>query len=246
MDATKRIWQIDAARGIAVVGMIIYHFLFDLEMLFHIPFRVYQFPVILLARFVATLFILLVGISSALKFNKLKSFETKKIIIEFIKTSMKILVYASIISLVTFLLFPGQTIIFGILHFIGLSLLLISPFLFLSSNMLLIVGLFFIFLSFPIHTITTNNYYLLLFGIIPSTFRSLDYFPLFPWFGFVLFGLVIGRNYYRIDSFFNLSNYSPPSGSRKILEIFGRNSLFIYLLHQPVFLAILLFIKNLT
>ena len=82
MDADRgRIWQVDFFRGVAVVGMVIYHFLFDLEFIFQLPIGVYRMPLSLLARTVASIFILIVGVSSAIKFeriNELRSFANEK------------------------------------------------------------------------------------------------------------------------------------------------------------------------
>jgi uncharacterized membrane protein len=70
-------------------------------------------------------------------------------------------------------------------------------------------------------------------------FYSVDYFPVFPWFGVILVGMSLGSQLYpgyrrRIPV---------PDFSRSpfviALAFLGRNSLAIYLVHQPVIIAIL-------
>jgi uncharacterized membrane protein len=65
-----------------------------------------------------------------------------------------------------------------------------------------------------------------------------DYRPLLPWFGVVLVGLFFGNVLYadgRRPS--SLPNEAPPV-ARPLLPL-GRNSLFIYLIHQPIVISLL-------
>jgi uncharacterized membrane protein len=66
-----------------------------------------------------------------------------------------------------------------------------------------------------------------------------DYMPIFPWLGFFVAGVVIGRLAYR------QKRTIFPNAPKALLSIsvpfewLGRNSLLIYVFHQPVILAIL-------
>jgi uncharacterized membrane protein len=66
-----------------------------------------------------------------------------------------------------------------------------------------------------------------------------DYLPILPWLGFFFVGVVIGRIGYRGKH--TLFPRAPKA--MKLIaspfEWFGRNSLVIYLVHQPILLAIL-------
>lgn len=208
-----RFWQIDFARGVAVVGMIIYHFLVDLELFYSFPVGVFNLPLVIFARLVASTFILLAGINAAIYYKKHQS------VTGLVKRSLVILFFALIITIVTYILFPDNFIFFGILHFIGLSLILLIPFLKINTVWLIIYGLISALLG-------------LLFK--PSDFNSLDYFPLFPWFGLILIGLALGRVLPSVL----IRTPSPPFAQPLIL--LGRYSLTIYLLHQPVLLFLLL------
>ncbi|MCD4800984.1 MAG: DUF1624 domain-containing protein, partial [Methanococcoides sp.] len=75
--------------------------------------------------------------------------------------------------------------------------------------------------------------------IQPTGFRSYDYFPLIPWFGVMLIGIFIGNELYpqckRKFALSDISEFLPI----RILMYMGKRSLLIYLLHQPVLIAIL-------
>lgn len=218
-----RFWQIDAWRGMAIVGMIIYHFLVDIELLFDVPIGVFKMPVVLLARGVATLFIFLAGVSATIKFKKNKDKGTKNIIFSFTKKAGVILFWAGMITAVTYFMFPKDYIFFGILHFMAVSTILIIPLLYWKNSYLLIaLGLTIIGLNLVMQKIIVLN------------FSSLDYFPLIPWFGVVIFGIVAGR-----VIVFDKSN------KRNLLTIIGQKSLMIYLLHQPILWGGLWMIKKL-
>ncbi len=106
-----RFWQIDIARGVAIIGMVLYHFLVDLEMIYGIPIGVYKMPVVLLARIVAITFIFLMGMSASIRFEK--SGDNRW----FVKRAINIGFWAGVISVVTYIIFPENYIYFGILHF---------------------------------------------------------------------------------------------------------------------------------
>ena len=75
-------------------------------------------------------------------------------------------------------------------------------------------------------------------GMIPNNLYTVDYFPIFPWFGLVLIGVWFGNTFYE-----DYKRKLPiPELSNIIISIFsflGRNSLVIYLIHQPILLAVI-------
>lgn len=223
-----------------MVGMVVYHFLFDLEFIFQLPLGVDRIPLLLLARGVASIFILIVGVSSAIKSERIKSSSIKIVATSFVKKAVSIFFCALIITGVTYVIFPKLTVVFGILHFIAVSLLLVIPFLYIRSNRILVViasicltlGLFFT-------NIKINHNWLMVVGITSNSYTSFDYFPVLPWFGFVLIGLVLGRKYWPN------AKGSPRTIFEKQMVRLGQHSLLIYLWHQPVIWAVLLIVKNL-
>ena len=76
--------------------------------------------------------------------------------------------------------------------------------------------------------------WLTVLGFAPYGFASSDYFPLFPNLGYFLVGAVLGRKLYG-EKKSRIPVENPPF---KGLQWMGRNSLLIYLLHQPVLAAV--------
>ena len=69
---TARLWEVDFLRGLAIVSMVIFHLAYDLDY-----FRIYEIDLshgfwFYLARFTASLFLLLVGISLTLSYSRAK------------------------------------------------------------------------------------------------------------------------------------------------------------------------------
>ena len=95
------------------------------------------------------------------------------------------------ITAVTYLLLGRGYIIFGALHMIGLSLLLAYPFLRLGRKNF-IFGSILIILGWYVQDISVEHYWLLWLGLAPPDFYSLDYIPMLPWFGVVLYGVGLG------------------------------------------------------
>ncbi|UWV46411.1 DUF1624 domain-containing protein [Acetivibrio thermocellus] len=73
-----------------------------------------------------------------------------------------------------------------------------------------------------------------MFGFYNDKFASADYYPVFPWAWAFLFGIVLSRLFYREKkSIFKFTIKENPIG------FLGRNSLLIYLIHQPIILLLL-------
>jgi uncharacterized membrane protein len=94
-------------------------------------------------------------------------------------------------------------------------------------------------LGFYVDTLPpVDVYYLMPLGLPWKSFATSDYFPLLPYLGWFLLGSVIGRTAYRRKTtLLPLVNSENP-----IIRFFsfcGRQSLWIYLLHQPILSGIL-------
>jgi uncharacterized membrane protein len=76
-------------------------------------------------------------------------------------------------------------------------------------------------------------------GNVPPGYAAVDFFPIFPWFGVVLLGVWLGNWFYiGKEPRFWAPEWGHLSPSLA-LELFGRNSLFMYLVHQPLLIAVL-------
>ena len=236
---TLRFWEVDLLRGCAIVLMVLYHLVFDLNY-----FAVYDIDVssgfwLAVARAAASLFLLLVGLSLTLSHSRARLLgQEDRFRFRLLKRSAWILGLASGITLVTYLFIGKGFIVFGVLHLIGLSLLLAYPFIRLQKANF-IFGLLFILLGIYLQNVSVGFPWLLWLGPAPADFYSVDYFPVFPWFGVILVGIGLGSQLYpgyrrRIP----LPDLSFQAFV-KALGFLGRNSLAIYLVHQPVVIALL-------
>lgn len=239
-----RFWEVDFLRGIAVILMIIYHFFFDLDYL-----RIHEIDVtdglpLIVARTTVALFLLLVGLSVSLSHSRARILgQESRFFKQLAVRSAWIMTLALSITLVTYLAVGKGFIVFGVLHLIGLSLLLVYPFIG-HHRLAFLFGLLFIMPGIYFNEISVDHPWLLWAGLAPEGFYSLDYVPLFPWFGVVLVGMALGDmlypNYKRRIALPDISCNRLCNRLMRFFSILSRNSLAIYLVHQPLILILLL------
>jgi uncharacterized membrane protein len=234
-----RFWEVDLLRGVAIILMVLYHLVFDLDY-----FDVYDIDVSsgfwrAVALAAASLFLLLVGLSLTLSHSRARLLgQEDGFFVHLLKRSVWILGLALGVTVVTYLFIGKGFIVFGVLHLIGLSLLLAYPFLRLQGANF-VFGLLFILLGTYLQNISVSFSWLIWLGLAPAVFYSVDYFPVFPWFGVILVGMGLGGllypGYRRRIAMPDISSSPFVRG----LAFLGRNSLAIYLVHQPVIIAIM-------
>jgi uncharacterized membrane protein len=237
MDTASRFPEIDAARGIAILMMILFHTVFDLHFFGIAPVNVATGFWRWFAMATASLFLLVVGISlvvsHARSATKLAGFARMK---KFLFRGAGIFGLGLLVTLATWLYLHEGFIIFGILHLIGVSVMLsVLFFRFRKYNILL--GLLCIAGGFFIGTVQ-GPVWLLPLGIYPASFVSVDYTPLIPWFGAVLVGMGVGEFLYS-GGIRRFSMPHLPDRFEMPLAFLGRYSLVIYLVHQPVIILLL-------
>jgi uncharacterized membrane protein len=94
-------------------------------------------------------------------------------------------------------------------------------------------------LGLYIQELDVDFFWLIWLGLAPRDFASLDYVPLLPWFGVVLMGMAGGALLYKdLVRRFPLPDISAWPPVRGLLFL-GRNSLAIYILHQPLLLGLI-------
>ncbi len=241
MDINKRFWEIDVLRGLAIIMMISYHLIFDLAYFGIYPMNVSTGFWWIFARTTAFTFLFLVGVSLTLshtRAEKLGGNHSKNLFAKYLKRGVKIFSLGLLITLATWLFIPQDFIVFGVLHFIGLAIILEYPFL-NKKELNLILGIIFIMLGFVLTFFTVNIPWFLWLGLKPPGFITVDYFPLLPWLGVVSIGLFVGNILYRDYK----RRFKLPDLSHNILvrifSFLGRHSLLIYLIHQPILIIIL-------
>lgn len=233
----KRILWIDVIRGISILAMVTFHFAFDLMYFgFAKPDLIYQPDWRLFERMIAFSFLFIAGLS--LSITHRSSIKWKSFFRRYGVTAL----CAILISIVTYTLFNNDMIRFGILHAISVSglvgLLLLklnSLSLFLLAVLIFLINLFIpqplegsFFWQWAIYTSETPN--------------SLDYRPIIPWITPFILGMASNQLFKKwgLIEMSNTTTYNELS----ILCWLGRNSLVIYLVHQPIlFVGFFLFLQ---
>ncbi len=234
---SDRYWEVDAWRGFAIVIMVIYHLVWDLYGMAGWKVDVYSGFWHIWQQVTATSFIGLVGVSMGLRAGRMRQ-KGKVHFLPFCQRGLVIFSWGLVISLVTFLYEPAGYVRFGILHFIGVAIILAYPFLrFRWLN--LILGVVLLLLS----RVTSWRHdipWLEWLGMIQKPHPAFDYFPVIPWLGVVLIGVFLGNMLYPEGK----RAFSPPDWSRfapmRWLALAGQNSLLIYLIHQPILITLLI------
>ena len=236
---SDRFWEIDFIRGIAISIVVILHILVDLNFFDIYKINVFSGFLLPITYTVASTFLLLVGLSLTLSFSRGIDHLTKeKIRKKIILRGIEIFMLGLLITIATWIYLGRGFIIFGVLHCIGISIVLSYPLLqFRFLNLFL--GTIFIFLGILLKTTSFDFYWLLWLGFRPHEFYTLDYFPLLPWFGVILIGLFLGNSLYpSYKRSFNLKDASSIRFVKSIC-LLGRHTLIIYLIHQPIVVGII-------
>jgi uncharacterized membrane protein len=238
MNVEARFWEIDLLRGVAILMMIGYHVPYDLDYFGSYTVDVQSGFWFFFARAIATIFLLLVGISLTLSFSraaKLRKTE-KRLYTKYLKRGLKIFSWGLVITFTTWFFLREGFVVFGILHLIGISIILAYPVIKVRYGNL-VLGIVFIALGIFINKVTVGFPWLLWLGLTPARFYSVDYFPLLPWFGVVLIGIFLGNSLYpHYRRSFDLHDLSQFTFIRWLCFL-GQHSLLIYLVHQPVLIA---------
>lgn len=224
----QRIWELDAFRGICIVGMVLLHLLFDCIDLFGL--FSWQYPPLLtfLANWGGILFLIVSGICVTLGHRHL----TRGLIV----LGCGLLCTAVTFGLYKLELFGyGIVIWFGVLHCVGICMLLWEPLRRLKVFPLLLLAVALLCLSIWVRGIRVSVPYFAFLGLVSPGFSSADYFPLLPYLGFFLLGAVMGKTLYR-----EKKSLLPPVRGFGFFQFCGRHSLWIYLLHQPLLTGIFL------
>jgi len=224
---------VDAARGVAIVMMVVYHLTYDLD-----AFGGYAVEATsgFWARFAdatASLFLFLVGVSLAISHARSGEGRFGKYLLR----GLRIFGFGMLLTVV-FLAFGMGIVAFGILHLIGVSIVLAYPFLNLRLPNFLLGALVFVVGMYVMAQNISGSPWLLPFGVVPEGWMMPDYRPLLPWFGVVLIGLGIGNVVYGGGKRPASLPRTPPAVTRPLLPL-GRNSLLIYLVHQPILVLLL-------
>ena len=187
LPAKQRIWELDALRGLCILCMVAIHAFWDLS-----AFGGFAFDLpgwfLFCRQYGHILFILLSGLCATLAS---RSFQR----------GVYVFGAALVISYVTFFMvnvlnFPSDMLIwFGILHMLGVCMMLFPLFKRLPVWALAVLGVGFVALGVWFESFRIPVNFLFPLGLRAQGFYcGGDYFPLLPGFGWFLLGAVIGAS----------------------------------------------------
>lgn len=232
----ERIWELDAFRGLCILCVILIHTVFDLQYFVGLNFRLH--PVLqFIMDYGGVLFVILSGICVTLGSRSIRRGT--------IVFCCGMLITGVTEAMIAFGMADSSVRIqFGVLHLLGVCMLLHPLLKRLPLTASAIVGAAIVILGYWFQTITVPQPYLFPLGLCAPGFAAGDYFPLFPHLGWFMLGTVLGRTVYK-----NRTSLLPdvPANAWPIrfLSACGRHSLWIYLAHQPVVYGILMAITAL-
>lgn len=229
-----RLAAIDVARGAALVAMFAYHLTWDLAHFGYIDARAPFTPQMrLFSHLIASTFLFVAGFSLAL---------ARRAPFDWHAYWRRIAVIAAAAAAVTaasWFLFPEGLILFGILHCIAAASLLALPFLFLPWPAAFFAGALAFGLPFFTGSHAFDSPWLNWTGLGLVEPNSNDFRPLLPWAGVLLVGLSLGLLAKDRGGVAQIARIKGRSAPARLLAFAGRHSLFVYLVHQPVFFALL-------
>lgn len=247
MQATKtssRLAVLDWIRGGNLIVMMVYHAMWDLVYIFRMDIPWYRTNWgFVWQQSICWTFIVLSGFCFRLGKKPLKR-------------GLLVLAASVVISLVSIIAMPQSAIRFGVLTLMGSAMVLMVPLDKLLKKVNPWVGMalgfalfgltryvsrgFVGFFSVELLQLPEGLYQDLLtawLGFPAPEFSSSDYFPLIPWLFLYICGYFLYEIFRRHDL---LRHLRKPR--IKALEWVGRNSLLLYMLHQPVIYGFLMLI----
>ena len=234
-------------RGVAIVGMISFHLDIVNEILFNKDLCTSSIVWELIRMFNRIMFFVLVGLSLHLGSSKGKYATLSASL----RRSGFLFAIGMLITLGTYFFGLGAGIYFGVLHCIGVSSLI--AFLLSPLPKYAILGLSALIITSGAYCQANYTYcwHPSLFWLYPCYCARIgnmfDYFPLVPWLGFVLSGLLLGKQFYpQGQRSFSLSSSLGRAWLVCVLRYLGRRSLFIYLVHLPIVYVVLYLVNYCT
>ena len=222
----ERYWEIDAIRGIAILGMIFYN--------------CYVFG--------TAIFVILAGIAMILRHERMQRAgkTDREYYVTLVNRSLLLFGIAMLITLVTWIAYrvfldSNDAIVFGFLHMLSISMLIAVPLLrFKKWNLLF--GLAIMGIGTLLIPHFTTPEWLFPIGIHSAEFlaHTPDYFPLFPWTGVLLLGVGLGNVFYPNGIRGFTLKYVPGKILQAMAKLgHGTVTLFIYIIHMPIIFVIL-------
>lgn len=220
-----RIWELDFLKGIALIFMVWDHIVFDLYGFFGFDTSSLGFFQEGIGVISAIIFMTVCGISVTLGSHNLKHGAIT------LSLGMALTLFTYIFDLVAD---AGSLILFGILHFLGLAMIIGHFLKKLPVYVLapLAAAVFGVGLWFS--SLTVKTPFLFPLGLTANGFYSSDYFPILPNLAYVIIGIIIGKTVYKDKK--SLFRFQP---KKSPVSFLGRHTLVLYFAHQPVVFGVI-------
>lgn len=232
-NSKPRIWELDALRGVCILCVIVVHFLFDLSFFGGLNLTLPAWYVFI-QEYGGAIFVVLSGVCVTLGSKS-------------VRRGLIVFACGMLITAVTYGMYrlgmSGADVVvkFGVLHLLGVCMLVYPAFKKLPPAALALLGLAIAITGYAIRGVVVPQHWLFPLGLTYEGFTSSDYFPLFPQLGYFLIGAAIGKTAYREKRTFLPGAFQQTPVARFFCWC-GRQSLFIYLLHQPIVYGLLEFV----
>lgn len=229
-----RIPALDALRGLALAAMFAYHLTWDLGYFGLIDRAIptsREFH--LFGHGIAVAFLALVGAGLVLAARRSFSWTRWGQRLGVIAAA------AAVITAATYYAFPNSFIFFGILHCIAAGTIVATPFLRKPAWMATVLAVLILMTPFFVQAPFFDQPVWWWTGLGTYDPPSNDWRPFFPWVAFTLFGLAAMQGSLAHGLPHWLTQWRAGHPLSRLLVFGGRHSLGVYLIHQPVFLAVL-------
>lgn len=233
----ERLWELDFIRGLAVLGMLVFHWFYLLVFWNVAEMELFTGAWDVFGDLIRNTFFLSVGLSLVISYQRhLTTGKSRwQHAFKTLKRGGRLLFLGALATLFTLWYTPAEPIRFGVLSFIGAGVILTWPMLgrwyWLCGAAVLVLLLQ---AWLPWESETLLGYIL---GFFPSYWPSLDYFPLVPWLASIFIGAGLGHIIF-IEGRRNYMVFPQPRLLEPLLW-FGQKALLIYLLHLPLMMGVM-------
>lgn len=225
MQKQERIWELDALRGLCILCVIVVHLLFDLVYFAGLEIA---FPAlyVFIQQYGGVIFVVLSGCCATLGS---RSFRRGVVVF-----GCGMLISAVTAGMYALHMAASDVIVwFGVLHLLGICMMLYPAYKKLPTPALTAIGVVLVGVGYLIAGTTVEAKFLFPVGLCYPGFVSSDFFPLLPHLGWYMLGTVIGRTAYGQKKTL-VPGRAQEWGITRFFCFCGRQSLLIFLLHQPV------------
>lgn len=238
--AEGRLWEVDAARTAAIVMMVVYHSAYDVQLLdpgLGVDSGAGGWRALQIATGSSFLFVVGVSVAISNARGRARGQTGLALYRRHARRAAQVAAAALLVSVGTFAAVGDDYVRFGILHCIAAGMLIGPLLLPLGRWNLALAGAVLATGLALMATTRSGVPGLLVLGVWPQH-GAIDWYPLLPWLAPMLVGLAAGRVLYPGGRRGPWGRRLPTPAFARQLGAPGRHSLPIYLVHQPLLLAL--------